>query len=165
MSGTSKRPNPKQLAGRQGGTATLANHGVDHFRAIGALGGQTTMQRHADEFAEVWQRGGLTTKRRYGRKHYRELAQRSAEVRQAATSQRDLVIREMLDDGWKIPTIIQLTLADVPKLKKYLSNGLGHYLSDERPETDSSALFVSKTGRPLTLANTYKVMRGKSTVA
>ena len=89
------------------------------------------------------------------------MAQRSAEVRQAATSKRDLVIQEMLDDGWKIPTIIQLTLDDVPKLKKYLRNGLGHYLKDERPDTESSALFVSKTGRPLTLANTYKVMRGK----
>ncbi len=161
MPKTNKRPNPKQLAGRQGGSATLENHGLDHFRAIGALGGQATMQRHADEFAEVWQRGGLTTRRRYGRAHYRELAQRSAEVRQAATSKRDLVIREMLDDGWKIPTIIQLTLDDVPKLKKYLGNGLGHYLREERPDTDSTTLFVSKSGRPLTLANTYKVMRGK----
>ncbi len=161
MPKSTKRPNSKQLAGQQGGAATLENHGVDHFRAIGALGGQATMQRHADEFADVWQRGGLTTKRRYGREHYRELAQRSAEIRQAATSKRDLVIQEMLDDGWKIPTIIQLTLEDVPKLKKYLSNGLGHYLREERPDTESSALFVSKTGRPLTLANTYKVMRSK----
>jgi len=161
MPKTNRRPNPRQLAGRQGGTATLATHGVEHFRAIGAAGGQATAQRHAGELTDIRQRGGLTTRRRYGKAHYRELARRSAEARQAATSKRDRVMQEMLDDGWKIPTIIRLTLDDVPKLKKYLRNGLGHYLNGERPETDSRALFVSQSGRPLTLANTYKVMRGR----
>jgi general stress protein YciG len=163
MSVKSKASNLKQKAGQLGGASTRAKYGVDFYREIGSRGGQATMQRHADDYAEVWQRGGLTTKRRYGREHYRELAKRSAEVRQAATSKRDFVIQEMIDDGWKIPTIIQLTMDDLPQLKKYLRNGLGHYLDDERPSTKSKTLFVSKSGKPLTLANTYKVMKTKQT--
>lgn len=119
------------------------------------------MSRHAGEYAVYWRQGGQATKRRYGREHFRELARRSAEIRQAATAQRDAVIRDMLADGWKIPTIIQLTFDDLPELRKYLRNGLGHYLKAERPETDSPNLFVSKSGRPLTPANTYKVMNGR----
>ncbi|HJW82965.1 MAG TPA: hypothetical protein VJ754_01550 [Anaerolineae bacterium] len=121
------------------------------------------MSRHAAEYPAYRRRGGQATKRRYGRAHFRELARRSAQARQTATSKRDAVIRDMLADGWKIPTIIQLTFDDLPELKKYLRNGLGTYLTSERPAADSAYLFVSKTGRPLTLANTYKVIRHKQT--
>jgi hypothetical protein len=65
----------------------------------------------------------------------------------------------MLDDGWKIPTIIGLTWEDLPRLDKYLSNGLGEYLAQERPATNSEHLFVSRSGKPLGLANTYAVMK------
>ena len=40
-----------------------------------------------------------------------------------------------------------------------MEDGLGTYLEDERPETDSEYLFVSQSGRPLSLANTYTVMK------
>ncbi len=151
----------RQRAGQRGGTSTREKYGLEHYRTIGSLGGEATMERHGDEYAAHRQHGGQTTKRRYGRQHFKELAQRSAEVRQAATSERDTVILSMLADGWKIPTIIQLTFDDLPDLKKYLRNGLGKYLNAERPETDSPCLFVSKSGNPLTLANTYKVIRAK----
>ena len=65
----------------------------------------------------------------------------------------------MLDDGWKIPTIIGLKWDDLPRLGKYLSNGLGEYLEQERPDTDVAHLFVSRSGKPLGLANTYAVMK------
>ena len=65
----------------------------------------------------------------------------------------------MLEDGWKIPTIIGLTWEDLPSLDKYLRNGLGEYLDKERPSTDSEHLYVSRSGKPLGLANTYAVMR------
>lgn len=151
----------RKRAGQLGGETTLEKYGVEHYQSIGSLGGQTTMSRHAETYDELRRRGGRATKRRYGQKHFRDLARRSAQSRQAATSKRDAVMREMLDDGWKIPTLIQLTFDDLPELKKYVRNGLGHYLKNERPETDSPNLFVSKSGRPLTLANTYKVMQSK----
>ncbi len=151
----------RQRAGRLGGTSTREKYGLEHYRSIGSLGGQTTMERHGDEYVAHRQRGGQTTKRRYGRPHFKELARKSADARQVATLKRDTVILEMLADGWKIPTIIQLTFDDLPDLKKYLRNGLGAYLKGERPETASPYLFVSKSGNPLTLANTYKVMRAK----
>ena len=153
----------RRRAGQLGGTATRDRYGVEHYQSIGSLGGQTTMERHANEYAAHRQRGGQTTKRRYGRRYFKDLARKSAEARQAATSKRDTVIVEMLADGWKIPTIIQLTFDDLPDLKKYLRNGLGKYLKTERPECDSPNLFVSKSGKPLTLANTYKVIRAKQT--
>ena len=156
-----KTASSRRRAGQLGGRATCEKYGLDHYRAIGSLGGRTTMARHAREYAAHRRRGGQSTKRRYGREHFRRLARRSAETRQAATSQRDAVILDMLADGWKIPTIIQLTFDDLPELRKYLRNGLGHYLQSERPETVSPNLFVSKSGRPLTLANTYKVMQHK----
>jgi hypothetical protein len=151
----------RQRAGQLGGETTREKYGVEHYQSIGSLGGQTTMARHAKQYADIRRRGGQATRRRYGHKHFRELARRSAQTRQAATSERDAVMREMLDDGWKIPTLIQLTFDDLPELKKYLRNGLGHYLKNERPDTISPNLFVSKSGRPLTLANTYKVMQSK----
>lgn len=162
MPGRSKTTQ-RRAAGQRGGTATREKYGSEHYRAIGRVGGQTTMERHGEEYAALRQRGGQTTRQRYGRQHFKDLARKSAQTRQAATSRRDTVILEMLADGWKIPTIIQLTMDDLPDLKKYLSNGLGKYLKTERPETDSPFLFVSKSGNPLTLANTYKVMRAKQT--
>ncbi len=156
-----KTVSSRRRAGQRGGKATREKYGLEHYHIIGSLGGQATMSRHAGEYAVYWRQGGQATKRRYGREHFRELARRSAEIRQAATAQRDAVIRDMLADGWKIPTIIQLTFDDLPELRKYLRNGLGHYLKAERPETDSPNLFVSKSGRPLTPANTYKVMNGR----
>ena len=149
----------RRKAGRRGGQATRAKYGAAHYREIGARGGRVTMTRHADEYHVLRVRGGQATKRRYGAAHYRALARRSAAARQAVTAGRDAVIGKLLDDGWKIPTIIKLTLDDVPRLRKYLSRGLQDYLDNERPATASPQLFVSKTGRPLTLANTYNVMR------
>ena len=153
----------RSQAGQLGGTATREKYGSEHYRAIGRAGGQATMARHSEEYTAQRQRGGQTTKRRYGRQHFKDLARKSALVRQAATSRRDTVMLEMLADGWKIPTLIQLTLDDLPDLKKYLRDGLGKYLKTERPETESPFLFVSKSGNPLTLANTYKVMRARQT--
>ena len=156
-----KTVSSRQRAGRSGGQATREKYGLEHYRTIGSLGGRTTMSLHADEYAVYRRRGGQSTMRLYGRGHFRYLARRSAETRQDATSQRDAVILEMIDDGWKIPTIIQLTFDDLPELRKYLRNGLATYLKSERPKTDSPNLFVSKSGQALTLANTYKVMNGK----
>jgi hypothetical protein len=162
MPGNQNRNNQaRRRAGQQGGTSTRERYGSNYYRAIGRVGGHTTMERHSEEYMVYRKRGGTTTKRRYGRQHFKELARKSAQTRQAATSKRDTVMLEMLADGWKIPTIIQLTLDDLPDLKKYLRNGLGKYLKSERPETASPFLFVSKSGNPLTLANTYKVMRAR----
>ncbi len=161
MPSSPKANSSQRRAGRLGGHATRKKYGLKHYRTIGSLGGRATMARHAGEYAAYRRRGGQTTRRRYGRSHFRELARRSAARRQAATEQRDAVIQEMLADGWKIPTIIQLTFDDLPELKKYQRNGLGTYLKSERPNTDSPHLFVSKSGRPLTLANTYKVIQRK----
>ena len=161
MPSSAKANSSRQRAGQSGGSATREKYGLSHFQTIGSLGGKATMSRHAAEYAAYRRRGGQTTRRRYGRAHFRELARRSAARRQAATSKRDAVIREMLADGWKIPTIIQLTIDDLPELRKYRRNGLGTYLKSERPDSDTPYLFISKSGRPLTLANTYKVMRHK----
>ena len=149
----------RQRAGQLGGKATREKYGLNHYQTIGRLGGKATMSRHAAEYAAYRRCGGQATRRRYGRAHFRELARRSAARRQAATSKRDAVIQEMLADGWKIPTIIQLTFDDLPELKKYRRNGLGTYLKSERPDSESPCLFVSKSGRPLTLANTYKIIQ------
>jgi len=161
MPGKHKLSAVRRRAGRLGGRSTRAKHGVEHYRSIGSQGGQMTMSLYGDNYAAYRRRGGQTTRRRYGLRHFQALARKSAESRQAATAQRDSVMVEMLADGWKIPTLIQLTFDDLPGLKKYLRNGLGTYLKSERPVTDSPYLFVSKTGNPLTLANTYKVMRAR----
>ncbi len=163
MPGSHKLSAARRRAGRLGGTSTREKHGLAHYQSIGSKGGRATMELHGHQYAAHRQRGGQTTKRRYGRRHFQELARKSAESRQAATAKRDRVMLEMVADGWKIPTLIQLTFDDLPDLKKYLRNGLGAYLQSERPVTDSPYLFVSKTGHPLTLANTYKVMRARQT--
>ena len=147
-------------AGKLGGEATKARHGDDGFyRRIGAQGGRRTMELHGDEYDDIRRRAGQSTRDRYGRDHYRQLAALSAQKRQARNGLRDQAMQHMLEDGWKIPTIIGLTWEDLPKLDKYLSNGLGEYLDQERPSTDSEHLFVSRSGKPLGLANTYLVMR------
>lgn len=148
-----------QRAGRRGGETTKSRHGDGYYRRIGALGGNRTMELHGDEYDEIRQRAGESTRDRYGREHYRRLAARSARKRRASNRLRDQAIQHMLDDGWKIPTIIGLTWEDLPKLDKYLQNGLGEYLAQERPSTDSEQLFVSRSGKPLGLANTYAVMK------
>ena len=147
-------------AGRKGGRTTKARHGNEgHYQRIGALGGQRTMELHGDRYEKIRQRAGQTTWDRYGLDHYRELAARSAKRRQALNELRDHAIQHLIEDGWKIPTIINLTWEDLPNLGRYLGNGLGEYLEEERPDTDSDHLFVSRSGKPLGLANTYAVMK------
>jgi hypothetical protein len=147
-------------AGKLGGEATKARHGDDGFyQRIGALGGKRTMALHGDRYEEIRRHAGQSTSARYGRDHYRKLAARSARQRQARNELRDQAIQHMLDGGWKIPTIINLTWDDLPRLGEYLDNGLGEYLEGERPETDCDHLFVSRSGKPLGLANTYAVMK------
>jgi hypothetical protein len=91
--------------------------------------------------------------------HYQRIGTQSARCKQEQIRLRNEAMQAMLDDGWKIPSIIKLTWDDLPKLEKYIENGLGTYLESERPETDSEYLFVSQSGRPLSLANTYTVMK------
>ena len=149
-----------ERAGKLGGEATKARHSDDGFyRRIGAQGGRRTMELHGDEYDEIRRRAGQSTRDRYGSDHYRQLAALSAQRRQARNGLRDQAIQYMLEDGWKIPTIIGLTWEDLPRLDKYLSNGLGEYLKQERPSSQSEHLFVSRSGNPLGLANTYAVMR------
>jgi general stress protein YciG len=153
------RSNHHKRAGKRGGQATKAKYGDDGFyQEIGSLGGQRTMALHGDAYGEIRRRAGETTKARYGQEHYQQIAAQSAQARQAANALRDEAIQHMLDDGWKIPTIINLTWEDIPELRKYLDNGLGEYLAAERPDTESEQLFVSRSGKPLGLANTYAVM-------
>lgn len=147
-------------AGRRGGRTTKARYADDgYYQRIGALGGQRTMELHGDRYDRIRRRAGLTTRSRYGVDHYRELAARSAQKRQAQNALRDHAIHHMLQDGWKIPTIINLKWEDLPGLDKYLGDGLGEYLEEGRPDTDCDHLFVSRSGKPLGLANTYAVMR------
>jgi hypothetical protein len=147
-------------AGKLGGETTKARYGDDGFyQEIGSLGGQRTMELYGDEYDEIRRRAGQSTKDKYGTEHYQDLAARSAQARQARNAARDEAIQHMLDDGWKIPTIIGLTWDDLPRLDKYLADGLGEYLETERPDTDCDHLFVSRSGKPLGLANTYAVMK------
>jgi hypothetical protein len=117
------------------------------------------MELHGDQYDEIRRRAGHRTRARHGTKHYRDLAARSARQRQAQNALRDRAIQAMLEDGLKIPTIIGLTWKALPRLDKYLKDGLGEYLEQERPDCDTDHLFVSRTGRPLGLANTYTVMK------
>lgn len=147
-------------AGRLGGKVTKARYGeAGFYERIGSLGGKRAMELHRGRYEEIRRHAGLSTKARYGRDHYRMLAARSASKRQAQNALRDRAIQHMLDAGLRIPTIIGLTWDDLPRLEEYLANGLGEYLEHERPDTDSDHLFVSRSGKPLGLANTYAVMR------
>ena len=153
-------PDHRSRAGKLGGATTKRRYGDDGFYArIGSLGGATTMRSHSQEFTEHRCRGGECTKERYGVEHYQRIGTKSARYKQEQIRLRNKSMQAMLDDGWKIPTIIKLTWDDLPKLEKYMENGLGTYLESERPETDSECLFVSQSGRPLSLANTYTVMK------
>lgn len=152
--------NHHKRAGKLGGEATKERHGEDGFyQRIGSIGGRRTMELHGDEYDEIRRRAGQSTKSRYGSEYFRSLAARSARKRQAENGLRDRAIQNMIDDGWKIPTIVGLTWDDIPGLDKYVENGLGEYLADERPDSDADHLFVSRTGKPLGLANTYAVMK------
>lgn len=147
-------------AGKLGGETTKARHGDDGFyQQIGSLGGQRTMELHGDRYEEIRRRAGQRTRTKYGTRHYRALAAKSARQRQSQNALRDQAIQNMLEDGWKIPTIISLTWDDLPRLAKYLNNGLGEYLEKERPDSGADHLFVSRSGKPLGLANTYTVMK------
>lgn len=147
-------------AGKLGGEATKARHGDDgYYQRIGALGGKRTMELHGEQYDQIRRHAGESTRARYGRAHYRKLAARSARQRQGQNELRDHAIQHMLDNGWKIPTIISLTWEDLPRLENYLSNGLAEYLERERPDSHCDHLFVSRSGKPLGLANTYAVMR------
>lgn len=147
-------------AGKRGGETTKRRHGDDGFyERIGAIGGKRTMELHGDRYEQIRRKAGLSTRERYGCDHYRQLAIKSARKRQSQNELRDSAIQHMIEDGWKIPTIIDLTWQDLPRLQKYLDNGLGEYLEQERPETDNQHIFVSRSGRPLGLANTYAVMK------
>jgi hypothetical protein len=160
MKGTMSKSTHHKRAGKLGGEATKARYGDDGFyQRIGALGGKRTMALHGDRYDEIRRTAGECTSNRYGRDHYRKLAARSARRRQAQNELRDQAIQHMLDGGWKIPTIISLTWDDLPRLGEYLNNGLGDYLEGERPDTDCDHLIVSRSGKPLGLANTYAVMK------
>jgi hypothetical protein len=160
MKGNMSQSTHHKRAGKLGGEATKARHGDDGFyQRIGALGGKRAMELHPDRYDEIRRHAGQSTSTRYGRDHYRKLAARSARQRQARNELRDQAIQHMLDGGWKIPTIISLTWDDLSRLGEYLHNGLGEYLEGERPDTDCDHLFVSRSGRPLGLANTYAVMK------
>ena len=150
---------PSQVVFYQESMDELGQKNSGFYEEIGSLGGQRTMALHGDEYEEIRRRAGERTAAKYGTEHYQELAARSARARQAQNALRDHAIHHMLEDGWKIPTIIGLTWDDLPGLGKYLANGLGQYLDMERPDTESERLFVSRTGKPLGLANTYAVMR------
>ena len=150
----------RSRAGKLGGATTKRRYRDNGFYArIGSLGGTTTMRLHGQEFTEHRCRGGECTKERYGVEHYQRIGTKSARCKQERIHLRNKAMQAMLDDGWKIPTIIKLTWDDLPRLEKYMEDGLGTYLEDERPETDSEYLFVSQSGRSLSLANTYTVMK------
>ncbi|MFB0546038.1 MAG: hypothetical protein ACETWB_03940 [Anaerolineae bacterium] len=154
-----KGSNHWSRAGKLGGETTKKRYGKDFYARIGSIGGKTTMELHSHEYEEHRRRGGESTKERYGLEHYRRIAAKSARRKQAQTRLRNEAIQNMLNDGWKIPTIIKLTWDDLPKLERYMENSLGAYLEEERPETDCQYLFVSQSGKPLSLANTYTVMK------
>ena len=46
-------------AGRRGGNATKANHGMDHFRTIGTKGGNATLSTYGKEFYQSISRDAL----------------------------------------------------------------------------------------------------------
>ena len=132
---------------------------TDFFRRIGAQGGRETMRKHGAEYTTHRQRAGETTRERYGAEHYRAIAQRAADSRQARAQWRNEALQLLLDAGWKIPRLTRLTLDDLPEVARAGGEALRKYLEHERPATSSRALFVSDSGQPLDPANTYKVMR------
>lgn len=145
-------------AGKLGGETTKQRYGESGFyRDIGARGGTSTMQRHGGEYEEYRRRGGQRTKALYGAEHYHTIASKSAKSKQARIRLRNEAMAALLADGWKIPTLIKLTIDDLPRLQRYLDGPLGAYLA-QRPEGLNRELFVSQSGKPLSLANTYTVI-------
>ncbi len=149
-------------AGRIGGQTTKQRHlDTDFYREIGAKGGSQTMARHGTDYAEKRKKGGETTRERYGDEYYHQIAAKAAKVKQEATHLRNEAIKTLRSEGIKIPTIIKLTIDDLrndSRLQKHLESGpVAEYLK-ERPDSDTNLLFVSQTGKPLSLANTYTVM-------
>jgi general stress protein YciG len=151
-------------AGRIGGETTKQRHRDSNFyKQIGALGGSTTMARHGQEYDERRKKGGLTTRERYGEDYYHNIAAKAARTKQDATRLRNDAIKALLAEGFKIPTIIKLTLKDLeeePRLQRLRESGpLAQYLEERAiTEAESDYLFVSQSGKPLSLANTYTVM-------
>lgn len=157
-------------AGRIGGQTTKQRHrDTNFYRQIGSLGGTATMSRHGQEYDERRKKGGLTTRERYGEEYYHNIAAKAARTKQDATRQRNDAIKTLLQEGFKIPTIIKLCIKDLDtdsrlqQLKQ--QSPLAEYLRDrlEMPHTDSDYLFVSQSGKPLSLANTYTVMERHKT--
>lgn len=149
-------------AGRIGGQTTKQRHRDSNFyKEIGARGGATTMARHGADYADRRKKGGETTRERYGEDYYHTIAAKAARTKQDATRLRNEAIKALMLQGYKIPTIIKLTLDDVlsePRLEPLLKSGpLAEYL-EERPESENRHLFLSQSGKPLSLANTYTVM-------
>ncbi len=151
-------------AGRIGGETTRQRHRDSNFyRQIGALGGVTTMARHGLDYTERRKKGGQTTRDRYGEEYYHNIAAKAARTKQDVTRLRNDAIKTLLGAGFKIPTIIKLTLQNMeenPRLQALCQHGpLADYLKDRHEASDTSQfLFVSQSGKPLSLANTYTVM-------
>ncbi len=149
-------------AGRIGGETTKQRHRESNFyREIGARGGTITMARHGAEYGERRKKGGETTRERYGEGYYQVIAAKAARTKQDATRLRNEAIKILMEAGFKIPTIIKFTLKDLlnePRLKQLSETGpLADYL-ETRPATGNEFLFLSQSGKPLSLANTYTVM-------
>jgi len=58
MPSSPKTNSSRRQAGQLGGQATCEKYGLDYYRAIGSLGGRTTMARHAREYDVYRRRGG-----------------------------------------------------------------------------------------------------------
>ncbi len=149
-------------AGRIGGQSTKQRHrDTNFYKEIGARGGTTTMARHGADYSERRKKGGETTRERYGESYYHNIAAKAARTKQDATRLRNDAIKALLNEGYKIPTIIKLTLdnlLDDERLQNLAKNSpLAEYLT-ERPESENRNLFLSQSGKPLSLANTYTVM-------
>jgi hypothetical protein len=153
-------------AGRIGGETTKQRHRDSNFyKQIGSLGGATTMARHGQDYSERRKKGGLTTRERYGEEYYQAIAAKAARTKQDATRLRNDAIKALMAAGFKIPTIIKLTIKDLeenPRLQTLVSepgNSLQAYVQDRLvTEGEIQLLFVSQSGKPLSLANTYTVM-------
>jgi hypothetical protein len=150
-------------AGRIGGQTTKQRHRDSNFyKEIGSKGGATTMARHGEEYEERRKKGGETTRERYGEEYYHEIAAKAARVKQEATRLRNDAIKALMESGLKIPTIIKLKLHDLehnPDLRMHLEDGpVAEYLKKRDSSTDNDLLFVSQSGKPLSLANTYTIM-------
>jgi general stress protein YciG len=158
---SAEKPDYHVRAGRIGGQTTKQRHRDSNFyKEIGAKGGATTMARHSEEYEERRKKGGETTRARYGEEYYHEIAAKAARTKQEATKVRNDAIKALLDEGLKIPTIIKMKLEDLQQshLQKFLQDGpVAEYLR-ERTNSDTDLLFVSQTGKPLSLANTYTIM-------